>query len=125
MIRFRGHHLICLNFFQGEGYSEDYVENLKQLLNRAEKGEEIEVVQGPDDVCRACPSLKGDVCMHKEGADEEINALDRQARSYLGIEPGQKVHWSGIKQKVAGVPGSWFENFCRGCDWENVCNRVR
>ncbi|MDK2880179.1 MAG: uncharacterized protein PWR06_2895 [Thermoanaerobacteraceae bacterium] len=125
MVRFRGHHLICLNFFQGEGYSQDFIDNLKQLLDRAEKGEKIEVVAGPDDVCKVCPSLKGDICTHKEGADEEIKELDNQARSYLGVEPGQKVDWKEIRQGVAKIPGSWFSDFCKGCDWEKVCNRVR
>ena len=36
MLRLRAHHLICLQFFKGEGYSLEFIENLeilRHLLN--------------------------------------------------------------------------------------------
>lgn len=125
MLKFRGHHLICLHFFQGEGYSEEYVENLRNVLERADKKEEIEVVEGPDDICRACPSLKEDRCNHKNGADLEISNLDNIAIKFLGVAKGEKVIWSNIKNKIKLAPKEWLAAFCEGCDWENVCNRTR
>ncbi|ADL08242.1 DUF1284 domain-containing protein [Thermosediminibacter oceani] len=125
MIRFRGHHLICLHFFQGEGYNREFVDNLKGLVDRAGRGEEIEVVEGPDDVCRACPYLSGNRCAHKEGADQEIRQLDGKALSFLKISAGQRVNWLKLKEKIKSAPEHWFSSFCRGCDWESVCDRVR
>ncbi|WP_026486431.1 DUF1284 domain-containing protein [Caldanaerobius polysaccharolyticus] len=125
MVRLRGHHLICLNFFQGEGYSGDFIDNVKQLLDMVQKGEKIKVVEGPDDVCSACPYLKGDICTHKEGADEEIKEMDDKARNHLCIESSQEVVWNEIKQKVNSISRSWFWDFCNGCDWQKVCNRMR
>lgn len=69
----RGHHLICLHFFHGEGYSEAFVRNLKEVLKRAE--EEVKVTDGADDVCRACPYLKNNRCEYDEGEDEEVCKL--------------------------------------------------
>lgn len=125
MLKFRGHHLICLHFFQGEGYSEEYVENLRNVLKRADKKEEIEVVEGPDDICRACPSLKEDRCNHKNGADLEISNLDNIATKFLNVAKGEKVTWSSIKDRIKLAPKEWLTAFCEGCDWENVCNRTR
>ena len=65
MLKLRGHHLVCLHYFQGEGYSREFVCNLQELVHRAEKGEPVEVVVGPDDVCRACPNLRKGRCRHK------------------------------------------------------------
>lgn len=38
MIRLRGHHLICLHFYRGEGYSREFVENLEDIVRRAKGG---------------------------------------------------------------------------------------
>ncbi|HDL01563.1 MAG TPA: DUF1284 domain-containing protein, partial [candidate division Zixibacteria bacterium] len=31
MVRLRAHHLICLHFYRGEGYSEGFIENLETV----------------------------------------------------------------------------------------------
>jgi len=125
MLKFRGHHLICLPFFQGKGYSEEFVENLKNIMARAEKGEEIEVVGGADDICSACPSLKKGKCAHKNGADLEISNLDNVAIAFLDVSKGEKLTWSSTKNKISSAPKEWLAAFCEGCDWEKVCNRTR
>ena len=63
-IKLRGHHLVCLHFFRGEGYSAEYVENLTRILERVEAGAEIGVSAEADDVCGVCPSLKGGKCSY-------------------------------------------------------------
>uniref|UniRef100_A0A7C4WD24 DUF1284 domain-containing protein n=1 Tax=Geoglobus ahangari TaxID=113653 RepID=A0A7C4WD24_9EURY len=63
-MKLRGHHLICLNFFKGEGYSKEFVENIERIL----KEREIEVVIGADDVCSKCPHLKSGSCNYKENS---------------------------------------------------------
>ena len=68
-MRLRAHHLICLHFFKGEGYTPEYVENLRFIVGRAKARERIEVVMGADDVCKPCPFLKDGIC---EKGEEEI-----------------------------------------------------
>lgn len=124
-MKLRGHHLICLHFYRGEGYSPDYIEHLCNVVKRAEEGEVIEVSFGADDVCQACPYLKDGQCAHKEGADSEIQALDKNAFNYLGINPGDHVVWSELRRKVLTASKGWFDSFCSGCDWFELCNRIR
>jgi len=125
LLRFRGHHLICLHFYKGEGYTQEFIRNLKNLVDRAKKGEEIEIVVGADEVCRSCPYLVGDRCGHKHGADEEVKKLDQMALDYLGLTIGNKVAWRKVKEKVDSASQEWFAVFCKGCYWESVCERVR
>jgi uncharacterized protein len=123
IIKFRGHHLICLHFYKGEGYGRDFVKNLDDLVNRAEKGETITVCAAADDVCRSCPSLLNNICMHKNGADEEIKNLDSTALNFLNLAVGDVVIWSEIKKIIDSAPEKWFDSFCEGCDWQKVCNK--
>jgi hypothetical protein len=123
MIRLRGHHLICLNYYRGEGYDRVFIENLEDIMRRANQGEKIEVVAGADDICRVCPTLRGGKCVAKPGMDAEIRKLDTQATAHLAVEIGARVLWREIKSQVAATPKEWLAAFCAGCDWETVCNR--
>jgi len=125
LVKFRGHHLVCLHFFKGEGYTQEFICNLKNLVDRAEGGEEIEIVAGADEVCRLCPYLRGDCCGHKHDADEEVKKLDKMALDYLDEAIGNKVTWREVKEKVNSASQEWFTAFCKGCDWEKVCERIR
>ncbi|MBE0467384.1 MAG: DUF1284 domain-containing protein [Candidatus Desulforudis sp.] len=125
MVRLRGHHLICLRFYRGEGYSREFVENLEDVLRRAKEGEEIEVVEGADDICRACPTLRGGKCVSAPEADTEIRKMDGQAAAHLGVPAGSKVLWQDIQAQVTATPGEWLAAFCEDCQWEEVCAEIK
>lgn len=124
-ITLRGHHLICLCFFSGEGYSSEFVENLSNVLRRAESGEPVEVCEGADDVCNACPSLWERRCRHSENSEEETREMDRAALGLLRIRSGGKVSWQEMKERIPEIFSSWAGRFCRGCDWLAVCRKNR
>jgi len=125
MIRLRGHHLICLHFYRGEGYSREFVENLENVVRRASDGEEIEVVEGADDICRACPTVQDGKCMAVPGADEKIRKMDAEAAAYLGVAFRSKVRWPDVKAEVMAAPKEWLAAFCAGCDWKGTCAEVK
>lgn len=58
MVRLRGHHLICLQFYRGEGYNQDFIKHLFNILERVQY-EDVEVVEGVDEVCSVCPYNSG------------------------------------------------------------------
>jgi hypothetical protein len=121
VIRLRGHHLICLHFFSGEGYSDDFKAALRALLKRAEAGEAVEVATGADDLCHECPYLEKGRCVYAEGADEEIRAMDDKALELLGMEPGAHVRWPEIREKLPAVFRQWARFYCAGCTWKRTC----
>jgi hypothetical protein len=120
-IKLRGHHLICLHFFKGEGYNPEFIKNLRKIIKRAEDGEDIEVYPGPDDVCTMCPYLKGIICFYNNEAESEIKEMDRKALQLLGVKHLDKVVWLNIKIKIPEVFSQWSKIYCRACDWRKVC----
>jgi hypothetical protein len=122
MLTLRGHHLICLHFFNGEGYDAAFTENLKNVLKRSED-EDIEICDGADDVCEKCPYLKDNKCQYDEGADEEIKEMDEMASSLLKIANGTKIRWQEIKERIPEIFSQWFANYCYDCDWNKVCEK--
>jgi len=123
MIRFRGHHLVCLHFFAGEGYSSKFVDNLRHLLQSVGRGGEITVVEEADDVCRACPHLVENCCAHKPDSEQEVRRMDEKALEYLAVKPGDRVKWQDLRSKVISAPTDWLLSFCKDCDWGQLCRR--
>ena len=58
MIRLRPHHGMCLAYFEGKGYSDDFTVNMQNMLDLFEKGTDVELVAAGDEICKVCPNLK-------------------------------------------------------------------
>lgn len=121
VIRLRGHHLVCLHFFRGEGYGEEFVGRLRALVETAEEGGEVEVVSGADDVCVMCPYLEGGICRLTDDADEEIGHMDSSALRLLRLSPGEGADWLEVKKALPRVMKAWKQWFCEGCSWRKPC----
>ncbi len=119
--RLRGHHLICLQFYRGEGYSEEFIENLENVLEKARQSGVL-IVEGADDVCKACPYLVDGKCSYKENAEEEIRYLDFLALTLLGLSSERTVSWKEISERVVDIIDEWKDKACRDCEWRKVCH---
>lgn len=119
-IRLRGHHLLCLLGFRGMGYSVDFCANMTAIYEtlRKEPQTEVEIITGPDDVCRAYPPDKANHC---EGT---VYGLDEAVLKKLGLLAGTKESWSSLCSRVAAsmVPED-ISRLCTTCPWEKygVC----
>jgi len=122
-VKLRGHHLICLHFFHGEGYNPEFVANLREFIKRAMAGEEIAVQSGPDDVCEWCPYLRNEACAFNKGADDEIREMDKTALDLLQVKIGGRVKWSDMKEKIPDIFSRWSQTYCTMCDWRNACEK--
>jgi hypothetical protein len=122
MIKFRGHHLICLHFFSGEGYDDIFKENLRDVLERTET-EDIEVCEEADEICEKCPYLKKFKCRYDEHADDEIREMDKTALSLLKIDKYARVRWHRIKKNIPEIFFQWYKGNCNECDWKQVCEK--
>ncbi len=120
MTSLRGHHLICLHFFKGEGYGAAFTENLERVINRA-KRESINVQHGADDVCFTCPHLAEGKCEYKEGSNEKIEGLDATALRLLNLQAGAKADWEAIKSMLPQMFSEWKNKVCFECDWLSAC----
>ena len=118
----RGHHLICLHFFNGEGYDQTFIDNLENTLN-AVKSEGLKIGTGGDDVCGKCPYLKNDSCHYSENAEAEIREMDARALELLHLSAGKNVAWDSIKNIIPDIFSDWFRSYCSECEWLTVCEK--
>jgi len=112
----RGHHLICLNFFKGEGYSQEFVEALFSILS----SERFTISEGFDDVCKACPGWKQDGC--GTYGEDYIRRIDSLALTLLKFKPGDEVSWEVVRERLKGAMDDWKKEVCADCEWVRVCS---
>ncbi|MGQ9860350.1 MAG: DUF1284 domain-containing protein [Thermodesulfobacteriota bacterium] len=120
MSRLRGHHLVCLRFYQGEGFPQSYKRNLHSVVMTA-KEEGVSVVSGADEVCAFCPYLKDGLCSHAMAGEEEIRAMDEAAMELLGVTPQERISWEELGVRVERCIVEWRKRFCAGCLWKEAC----
>lgn len=120
MLKLRGHHFICLNFYEGQGYPEAYRRAIAKAVSQL-KTEGALVVMGGDDVCKGCPDYKGGLCAYSPGAEWEISALDELALRLLGLEQGSQVTWNCLQKVLERVFPMWYKFACLKCEWKQAC----
>ena len=124
MPRLRGHHLLCLHFFHGEGYDKEFADNLAMVLDLlGAPVRALDIVYGPDDVCVKCRHLQHGKCMHSDNADEEIRAMDAMAMRLLSVSPGKLIGWDEIRRRLPAAFPAWHAAHCRCCEWRRACEK--
>lgn len=115
----RPHHALCLAFFRGKGYSEEFVENMIQVKAALEAGESVHLVAGKDAVCAACPNWQGETCE----TEEKVCRYDREVLKHCALEPGQILTYPALRETAREhilCPGL-REAICGDCQWTELC----
>ena len=124
-VRLRAHHLMCMQGFQGHGYSEEFVDNMARIVQLLgdEPHTELTLLTGPDDICAACPHLEGDACVKDDGAEEEVLAMDRMVLEALGATAGDVLPAveaiDRLDEALAGREDAG--RICGDCQWGDQC----
>ena len=116
--KIRAHHGMCLYFFQGKGYSGEFVENMSRMKAILEKNPEISLMDSPDDICAACPNRLTENCA------EKASRYDREVLRRCGLSVGDTLSYEDFSKKVVetilrlGVRGT----ICGDCQWSSLCH---
>ncbi len=116
--RLRGHHLLCLLAFSGDGYSDEFNVRFGKLADIYRRPEsQIEVLISSDDACAACPHGSPDGCRSAvDGPEQAVKELDRAVLDLLGIEPG--LHRAGdLHARLATASNADVHATCKACSW--------
>lgn len=114
--------------YVGKGYSPRFVENYETIAARLSSGEAIEIVEGPDDICR--PLLEESETPHCLGAS--VTARDAAALQAVSISMEAPLEPGAILTPSAALVGRLrtrfstgdLRNACTGCEWSGLCDTV-
>ncbi len=100
----RGHTLLCLQGFRGEGYSPDFIDNMAAIHARLQSNPEtqVRVTDTPDYFCAACPNLKGSQSVNSGGRSgkEESGSSHALRASALAQNGGCTLRGPDFEQHI-------------------------
>lgn len=119
-IALRAHNLLCLLGFRGRGYDDRFVEAMTAVHARLRDGPStpVRVLAQPDDLCSACPHLRGGCTLGGPEHEAHMRAQDLEVARRLGLRPGDVLPWRDVLERVAGrVRGADLPPICTTCPW--------
>ncbi|WP_461462616.1 DUF1284 domain-containing protein [Methanobrevibacter sp.] len=128
MIKLRGHHLLCIQGFQGYGYSDKFQENMKNIHKKIMSNEEtIQIVTSPDDICEFCPNLNKGQCKDYI-EDQKILKMDTIVLDKILNKDNKKEYKPSELFEIvnnAFREKKDIEDVCIGCMWFCKCLWVK
>ncbi|ADI74364.1 protein of unknown function DUF1284 [Methanohalobium evestigatum Z-7303] len=121
-IKLRAHHLLCIQGFQGYGYSQDFIKNMKYIINCLNShGSLIDIITDCDVICSFCPYNKNGICKLNSASD--LKKMDELVIDKLGLEEHMVISpeyaFSLVNKKLQKTLDA--DEVCGGCIWKEKC----
>ena len=113
----RPHHGLCLSFFRGKGYSEDFVENMTRIQGALAENPLIRLTGNTDVICAACPNNQAGCCRTAEKAARYDREVLRRTLPYL---TWLTVFEKRVRQQI--LDAGQREAVCGDCQWSALCH---
>ena len=116
----RPHHMLCLQFFEGKGYSDAFVDNMMKVKNKLEqKNPQVHIIESTDDICADCPHRRGKKCKD----EEYVKGYDERVYEQVIHEVGNQTTWNKISEAIKKniIDAGKMKQVCRDCQWSEIC----
>ena len=117
----RAHHGLCISFFEGKGYSDDFTSNMSKMIALLEENPNVRIIDHTDEICKACPHDRSGVC----DSSEKVRKYDNAVMKLCHIESGAKMSWNEFRQLVLKhiILENKLADVCGDCQWYDICVR--
>jgi hypothetical protein len=117
MLLLRPHHINCIFFYKGIGYSKDFTEGMDDILNlvKEEPNTKIKLIVNCDDLCTNCPNKQSDnVCITKE----KVDTLDYNTLQIYNLKENQEYTFNEIINTIyKDFDKNKLQDICSTCNW--------
>lgn len=117
--KLRPHHALCLSFFEGKGYSNEFVENMAIIYSSLKKEDQITVTFGEDTICQKCPNMKDSLC----SSQSKVYKYDEQVAKACRFKKDQVLTYGEFLQTTYEqiISKRQLVNICSDCEWYDIC----
>lgn len=117
--RIRAHHGMCLAFFKGKGYSNEFAKHMGEIKEILEGNPVVEVVVSTDDICVCCPNNIGGEC----DKPDKVAGYDNMVLKKCDLAAGMSLPWKEFERLVREriLMAGRREEICGDCQWNGLC----
>ncbi|KKB84119.1 2Fe-2S ferredoxin [Devosia limi DSM 17137] len=126
-LRLRAHHLLCMLTYVGKGYTPAFTANYDVMIRRLNGGEDILLVDGPDDICAPLLVEADPHCWRDSVIERDRHAL--QALTQLLARPLRAGTCIVLDSHHLAIMRAAFASgetrtACGGCEWAGLCTTI-
>ena len=117
--KLRAHHGMCLAFFKGKGYSDEFTGHMLEVKNSLESNPYVCVTSSTDIICSKCPNNKCGECI----TEQQVNGYDVEVLKRCNLSDGDIILFSEFEKLVYDnilILGK-REEICGNCKWNELC----
>ena len=121
-MKLRPHHLLCIGFFEGKGYSPSFVQHMTRIIARLKQNAPpITLTCGCDAICQACPHCIGGTC---ETAVKVLR-YDKAVLAFCCLREGETLPYPLLRERVTAeiLAKGRLSAVCEDCTWSSVCRQ--
>lgn len=120
--KLRPHHSLCIQFFVGKGYSDEFVQEMKKIIKILEReNPTLMLVDECDILCKACPNKINGKCI----SSCKVHKIDTACLNECMLGFGDTISWNELKdlayRKI--IAQNKISEVCKGCEWS--CKKQR
>lgn len=118
--KIRAHHGMCLYYFRGKGYSDDFVRNMTDKKRELMKNPMVCITDQADIICALCPNNADGICT----AEEKVAEYDRQVMMRCNLSEGDCIPFLDFEHLVQQniLFCDKRKEICGDCQWDSLCN---
>lgn len=122
-IQIRAHHLLCMQGFQGYGYSEEFTENMAHITDKLRENPStfLKIVLGSDSICDYCPHYSNGSCNMEPTSESRIRLMDDLLIRELKLKEGSVISWAEVKSLTNNLSPQAISKVCGNCFWGEKC----
>ncbi|MDI6644316.1 MAG: DUF1284 domain-containing protein [Methanobacteriaceae archaeon] len=124
-IKIRAHHLLCIQGFQGYGYSREFEENMWQIIDNLNATDlsYVKITSECDDICYKCPHNQDNTCNESSLSKSHVVDMDRIVLEKIRVDEGFIGKSSVIFEKVNSIFNNIknLQEVCSKCFWHSKC----
>ncbi|HAJ96462.1 MAG TPA: DUF1284 domain-containing protein [Ruminococcus sp.] len=120
----RPHHGLCIQFFEGKGYSPEFVRHMREMIFQLhEYNPYIALTVGADVLCSHCPHCIDNVCE----CSEKVQRFDKAVLQYCNLSEGSEMPWNDFQSivKESILKKGLLAEICGDCQWFGICGKSK